>query len=102
MSTFFFALLSAVALALCAARPVSPTAKTSHQIAELLRDVGWIRVIGWTLIAIGGAFLLPLVTPFRISLHGVLVGVAWAASWIAVRIALKRHHLARRPLELQQ
>ncbi|TMR18541.1 hypothetical protein ETD86_21565 [Nonomuraea turkmeniaca] len=101
MNTFFFALLSAVALALCAARPDSPTAKTRHQMAGVLRETGWVRVIGWTLVAIGGAFLIPLVTPFRIGLHGALVAIALGASWVAVRIALKRHNLPRKPVELR-
>jgi hypothetical protein len=100
MSSFFFVFLSAVALAAFAVRPDSPNAKTRHQISQTLREIGWVRVIGWSVVAIAGAFVLPLITPARIGLHGLLVAVAGGASWTAARIAIKRHTLVQHPLEL--
>lgn len=101
MSTFFFVLLAAVALAVCAARPDSPQARTRQQMAARLRSLGWRRVAGLALLVVVGVFALPLVTSVRVGLHGVLVALACGTSWLAGFVALDRHYLPRAVLEVR-
>lgn len=97
MTTFFFALLSSVALALCAVRDDTPAFR-SHRAA--VRELGVRRLLWLLLQAVVGVAVILLVTALRTSLYGALAGVAAGAAWLASLIALRRSPAASGRMEL--
>lgn len=98
MNTFFLALLSVVALALCGVREDSPAAR-KHRAS--LRDGGWRRIVWLVVQALAGVVVLLVVTALRTSTYGVLLAVATGAAWLASLIALDRRTAYVDPLELR-
>jgi integral membrane sensor domain MASE1 len=90
MSTFFFALLSAVAFALCAVRDDTPTARSRQQICASLRRLGWRRVAWLTVQAVVGVALVLLVAAVRTGLYGAFLAIAAAAALVASLVAIDR------------
>ncbi|MET8985789.1 hypothetical protein ABZW49_10110 [Nonomuraea wenchangensis] len=99
MSTFFLALLSVVALTLCAVRDDSPAAQSRQQAWNSLRALG-PRRLGWlALQALAGVALILVVSALRTGVYGTCLALAGCASLIASAVALDRRPVRIHRLE---